>query len=105
MAYEIKNNTGSLFKNDRRQNDNAPLYQGNAMVDGKMKRISAWVRTSQKGTSYMSLSIEDVQGAYPQPQQPSAPAPAPKPAPAPRPATEESLEPTPDDLPFPMRPG
>lgn len=99
MAYEIKNNTGSLFKNDRRQNDNQPMYQGNAMVDGKLKRLSVWVRTSKNGTSYMSLAFEEVNGAYQQnaPQQ-SAPAPQ-RPAPAPAPASQ-GLEPLPDDLPF-----
>ena len=98
MAYEIKNNTGSLFKNDRRQNDNQPMYQGNAVVDGKMKRISVWVRTSKNGTSYMSLAFEDSNGAYQQGPQQSAPQPArPQYAPAPAPAPASDTDP---DLPF-----
>lgn len=90
MAYEQRNNSGSLFKNDRKQNERQPDYTGNAIVNGKTMRISAWIKRSQSGTAFMSLAFDEPQ----QQSQQSAPAPQ-RPAPAP-----QSLEPQPEDLPF-----
>lgn len=99
MAYEQRNNSGSLFKNDRKNNERQPDYTGNAIINGKNMRVSAWIKKSQNGTAFMSLAFEEVNGAYQQnaPQQ-SAPAPQ-RPAPAPAPASQ-GLDPQPDDLPF-----
>ena len=95
MAYEQRNNSGSLFKNDRKNNERQPDYNGNATINGKTMRISAWIKKSQNGTTFMSLAFEEVNGAYQQgaPQQ-SAPAPQ-RPAPAP-----VNLDTDPSDLPF-----
>ncbi len=53
MAYEIKNNTGSLFRNDRKKHDKSPDYTGKAMIDGKMYYKSAWVKEAN-GKKYFS---------------------------------------------------
>ena len=99
MAYEQNPNSGSLFRNEKKNAPNQPDYEGNALVNGKTYRIAAWIKTSKSGVKYMSLAFNE-----PQPVQQSAPAPAPRPvalAPAPRPApAQESLDPNPDDLPF-----
>ena len=34
MAFEQKPNTGSLFKNDRKESDTHPDYKGSALIDG-----------------------------------------------------------------------
>jgi len=34
MAYEIKPNTGSLFKNDKMKHDKSPTYTGTINIDG-----------------------------------------------------------------------
>ena len=98
MAYEQNPNSGSLFRNEKKNAPNQPDYEGNALVGGKTYRIAAWIKTSKNGTKYMSLAFNE-----PQVQQ-TAPSPAPRPvapAPAPRPApVQESLDPNPDDLPF-----
>lgn len=59
MAYEINNNSGSLFKNDRRQNDRQPEYTGTVNIEGKIMRISAWVRTAKSGVKYFSLAFDE----------------------------------------------
>jgi len=61
MAFQQKNNSGSLFKNDKKQSDKHPDYKGTAIVDGVNKNIAAWIKTSQTGKKYMSLSIQDPQ--------------------------------------------
>ena len=59
MAYEIKDNTFSLFENDKRGNDKAPDYKGKGMVDGKEVRVAVWKRKSASGIEYLSGSIEE----------------------------------------------
>lgn len=88
MAYEQRNNNGSLFKNDRKNNERQPDYTGNAIINGKNMRVSAWIKKSQNGTAFMSLAFEEVNGAYQQ-GAPHRSAPAP-----------QNLEPQPDDIPF-----
>lgn len=61
MKYEVKDDTGALFKNDDKKTDNHPDYTGKIVQNGKERRIAAWIKKSQKGTKYMSLSISDFQ--------------------------------------------
>lgn len=96
MAYEQNPNSGSLFRNEKKNAPNQPDYEGNALIGGKTYRIAAWLKTSKNGIKYMSLAFNE-----PQPVQQTAPAPAPTPRPAPAPApASQGLEPLPDDLPF-----
>lgn len=55
---EQKDNSGALFKVEDRTNDKAPNYRGPCMVDGKELEVSAWLKTSSKGTKFMSLSFK-----------------------------------------------
>lgn len=57
-AYEQRDNSGSLFRNDKGDNEKAPDYRGPCMVDGKELEVSAWLKTSSKGTKFMSLSFK-----------------------------------------------
>lgn len=61
MAYETKNNTGSLFKNDRKQSDKHPDYKGSAVVSGQEVWMSAWIKKSRDGQTYMSFAFEPKQ--------------------------------------------
>lgn len=50
---------GALFKNDRKQTEKHPDYTGNLNVNGTDYWISAWIKTSKKGTTFMSLSVTE----------------------------------------------
>ena len=52
-------NSGALFKNDKRTNENAPIYRGPLNVDGKDYELSAWMKESSKGTKFMSLKVQE----------------------------------------------
>jgi uncharacterized protein (DUF736 family) len=59
MAYEQKPNTGSLFKNDRKEADTHPDYKGSALIDGLGECwLDAWINAAKDGTKYMSLKIK-----------------------------------------------
>lgn len=55
---EQRDNSGVLFKNDRKETDNHPDYKGWGMVSGVEVWVSAWVKKSKQGKMYMSLSIK-----------------------------------------------
>ena len=59
--YQMKENTGSLFSNkENKKTDKHPDYTGKALVDGKVKSLSAWVNTAKSsGKQYLSLKIYD----------------------------------------------
>jgi hypothetical protein len=59
MAYEKKPETGALFKNDKKEKETHPDYKGDALIDGKLYWLSAWINESKtSGTKYMSLSFK-----------------------------------------------
>lgn len=58
MAYTPKPGSFSLFKNDRKEQDNHPDYKGDgADLDGNAVWVSAWIKRSDKGT-FMSCSFK-----------------------------------------------
>lgn len=58
MAYEQRDNSGSLFKNDRKEKESHPDYKGTAMIDGKMYWLSAWLKTGNNGSKFFSFAFK-----------------------------------------------
>ena len=56
MAYEMKEGSGSLFKNTRKTTETHPDYNGSIMVNGKEHWLSAWVKEGKNG-KFFSVSI------------------------------------------------
>ena len=54
--YQQKDNSGALFKNDKKQSDSHPDYKGSAMIDGSDYWVSGWINVSSAGTKYMKFS-------------------------------------------------
>ena len=57
MAYEQRDNSGSIFVNDRKEKDTHPDRSGTAMIDGVMYYVSGWIKEGQKG-KFMSLAFK-----------------------------------------------
>lgn len=74
MSDYDNNNSGALFKNDKEGNDKRPDYKGKSELAGVQYHVSAWIRQSKAGQTYMSLKYEPVDA------QAAAPAPAAAPA-------------------------
>lgn len=73
MAYELRDNSGSLFKNDRKTKDNQPGYKGTVMVNGVEYWIGAWVKEGQKG-KFFSLAFDPKEARQDTPVADNAPA-------------------------------
>ncbi len=58
MAYETRPETGSLFKNDKKETDSHPDYKGSALLGGVDHWVDAWINTSNSGVKYMSLKFK-----------------------------------------------
>ena len=56
--YEQKDNSGALFKNEKKSSPNQPDYNGNCKVNGKEMRMAAWLKESN-GKKYMSFSFSE----------------------------------------------
>ena len=57
MSYAQRPESGVLFRNDKKTKDNQPDYQGEALIDGKLWKMSAWLKDGKKG-KFMSFSFQ-----------------------------------------------
>lgn len=58
-GYEQPDNAGALFKNKRKQpGGSQPDYTGPCKVNGVELDVSVWIKKSQSGMTYMSLSFK-----------------------------------------------
>lgn len=60
MAYEVRENSGSLFRNQKRTEENQPNATGRALIGGVMYWVSSWTKTQQSGDKWQSLSFKPV---------------------------------------------
>ena len=56
--YKHKENSGSIFRNDKEGKETRPDYTGTAKIDGVDYRVASWVNTTQEGKEYLSLKFE-----------------------------------------------
>ena len=59
--FKQKDNSGALFKNDKKQSETHADYQGKVLIQGVEYYINAWVKESKAGQKYLSLSFNPVQ--------------------------------------------
>lgn len=57
MAYEQKDGSGALFKNDKGDNPKRPDYRGDITIGGVRYDLAAWLKDGRNG-KFMSLSAK-----------------------------------------------
>jgi hypothetical protein len=58
VAYEMKDNSGSLWLNDRKDKDEHPDRTGSIMVAGTEYWINGWLKKRKDGKPYLSLTVK-----------------------------------------------
>lgn len=70
MTFEARDNSGSLFKNQKKEKDTHPDYTGNGTIDGKQYWFSAWIKTDRNGGKFMSMAFKAKEEQKPAPKKP-----------------------------------
>ena len=58
MAFEHKENRGSLFRNTDKRDDTDRDYSGTANIEGRLFWVSGWVQQSECKPKFLSLSFK-----------------------------------------------
>jgi hypothetical protein len=58
MAYEVKDLTGTLFRNDRKTTQNHPDKSGSCKINGQDYWISGWIKIADNGDERISLAFK-----------------------------------------------
>ena len=56
---ETKNNTGAIFKNDKKTAETQPDYKGKVNVNGADMEVALWVKESKAGMKYFSATFQE----------------------------------------------
>ena len=58
MAYEQRDLSGAIFKNEKRTTDNHPQLTGKALIDGVEYWVSGWTKKDKNSDTWVSLSFK-----------------------------------------------
>ena len=63
MAHITKNNSGSLWKNSYKENeeDKKPNFTGEVRINDKLMRVAAWNNTTKAGKEYIGMVFEEAE--------------------------------------------
>ena len=65
--FQLRELSGSAFKNDRKTQDNHPDYKGSCKIDGKEYWISLWIKENARG-KWLSMAYQAKDGTPEQPK-------------------------------------
>jgi hypothetical protein len=58
MAFEQRDNSGSVWVNDRKTADNHPDRTGSAKINGEDFWVHGWLKKTRDGKPYLSLAFK-----------------------------------------------
>jgi len=58
MAFEQRDMSGSLFRNDKKESESHPNAKGSAKIDGVDYWLDAWTKKDKNGNPWQSLSFK-----------------------------------------------
>jgi len=57
---EQKNNSGTIFRNAKKETAQAPDYSGTATIGEKKYRIAGWINKSKTGANYLRVLFTEI---------------------------------------------
>jgi hypothetical protein len=72
MTFEHKDNSGSVWVNDRKTEDRHPDRTGSALIDGVEYWVSGWLNKTKDGNPYLSLAFKPKDGDAAKPKNETA---------------------------------
>lgn len=67
--YVHKDNSGTLFTNDKKEKNNHPAFKGSAVINGIEYWVNAWKNSGKNGKTYLSISYTQKEQPASVPQQ------------------------------------
>jgi len=58
MAFDHRDNSGTMFKNHSKNKENQPDYRGECKINGTVLAISGWIKQGKKG-EFLSLAFSE----------------------------------------------
>lgn len=58
MAYEQRDNTASLFRNTKKEQDTHPDLTGTAKIEGREYWVSGWSKRTKDGDKWLSIAFK-----------------------------------------------
>jgi hypothetical protein len=55
-GFQQRELSGSMFKNDRKEQPNHPDYRGDCLIGGVAYWVSGWIKTTQRGDKFLSMA-------------------------------------------------
>lgn len=66
MAFEKRDNSGGLFRNERKTKEEHPNLTGKCMVGGVEYYFSGWTKARQNGEKWISIEFKLVSDKEPE---------------------------------------
>jgi hypothetical protein len=57
QVNQDKDNSGVLFRNEKKQTEKQPDYTGTVTVMAEKWRLAGWIKKSKAGQTYLSLAV------------------------------------------------
>jgi len=64
--FKHKPDSGSLFRNDKKEKDSHPDYKGDGLINGKEVWISAWLNETKSGQKYFGMKFKEKEAVHEQ---------------------------------------
>jgi uncharacterized protein (DUF736 family) len=59
MAFELRELSGSVFKNKKKEKDSHPDLTGEAKIGGVIYWVNAWRKTDKNGNEWISFAFKE----------------------------------------------